>query len=283
MWQAKNFPKRVLIRRGRKHIYIVTHRNTVSLYHNFSVWLEPWYIYIYIYIYIYWLIVGSVRLWSRRLGFNSRTSHTRIKKTVLDSSLPDAQYYQVEIKVSGTIQGRVLRPQLHLSFVVIKNRTFGSPSIKCKIQLGWQYGTKLKSHGAVTNWSTGRWWPVNCMTVISARWWSNIPFQSRWKLYIPLGSCIFRWEEIAWVWKRVYISAWEFDGNIRSTNRTEDSLFTQACPVVCGFLGHRLLTPKSPGLIDERFLYLSWLLLLHTIVRRENKCIFLYICIRTQL
>ena len=32
-------------------------------------------------------------------------------------------------------------------------------------ELGWQYGTGLKSHG--TNWCTGRRWPVNCMTLIS--------------------------------------------------------------------------------------------------------------------
>ena len=30
-------------------------------------------------------------------------------------------------------------------------------------ELGWQYGTGLKSHGTVTNWCTGREWPVN--------WW----------------------------------------------------------------------------------------------------------------
>ena len=59
---------------------------------------------------------------------------------------------------------------------------------ECYIQLGWQYGTRLKSHDAVTNWCTRRGWPVNCMTVISARWWSNLPFQRRWKLHIPLAS-----------------------------------------------------------------------------------------------
>ena len=53
-------------------------------------------------------------------------------------------------------------------------------------KLGWQYGTGSKSHGTVTNWCTRREWPVNCMTVISARWWSNMPFQRQRK-------CIFRW------------------------------------------------------------------------------------------
>ena len=60
-------------------------------------------------------------------------------------------------------------------------------------KLGWQYGTGLKSHGTVTNWCTRREWPVNCMTVISARWQSNIPFQRRRK-------CIFRWPVMGGDW-----------------------------------------------------------------------------------
>ena len=31
-------------------------------------------------------------------------------------------------------------------------------------ELGWQLGTGLKSHCTVTNWLTGRGWPVNCMS-----------------------------------------------------------------------------------------------------------------------
>ena len=60
-------------------------------------------------------------------------------------------------------------------------------------ELGWQYGTGLKSHGTVTNWCTGREWPVDCMTVISTRWWSNMPFQRRWK-------CIFWWPVMGRDW-----------------------------------------------------------------------------------
>ena len=33
------------------------------------------------------------------------------------------------------------------------------------------------SHGTLIDWCTGREWPVNCMTVISAWWWSNMRFQ----------------------------------------------------------------------------------------------------------
>ena len=67
------------------------------------------------------------------------------------------------------------------------------------------------------------------------------------------------WEEIAGAWRRVHISAWEFGGNIRPTNWTEDSeKFRCSRKLVLSlscvrFLSHRLLTPKSPDLIDERF------------------------------
>ena len=56
-------------------------------------------------------------------------------------------------------------------------------------ELGWQYGTGLKSHSTVIDWCTGREWPVNCMTVISAWWRSNMPFQrlsGRLNYYITL-------------------------------------------------------------------------------------------------
>ena len=185
-------------------------------------------------------------------------------------------------------------------------------------ELGWQYGTGLKSHGTVTNWCTGREWPVNCMTVISVRWRSHMPFQrrrkwhilmasyrkrSRWRAWLTIWDKVkippcrhkemhrkrvtcelhdsyFRlmtithaisktaevthsdcqlWEEIAGVWSCVHISAGEFDGNIKPTNWTEDSeKFRCSRKLVPSlhrvrFLGHRLLTLRSPDLIDERF------------------------------
>ena len=36
---------------------------------------------------------------------------------------------------------------------------------------------KKNSHGTLIDWCTGREWPVNCMTVISAWWRSNMRFQ----------------------------------------------------------------------------------------------------------
>ena len=49
---------------------------------------------------------------------------------------------------------------------------------------------KLKSQCTVINWCTRREWPVNCMTVISAWWRSNMPFQRlsrRLNYYITRG------------------------------------------------------------------------------------------------
>ena len=68
-------------------------------------------------------------------------------------------------------------------------------------ELGWQYGTGLKSHGTVTNWCTGREWPVNCMKNISIQWRSNMPFQRRRK-------CIFRWPVMGKYWVGDYITRW---------------------------------------------------------------------------
>ena len=63
-------------------------------------------------------------------------------------------------------------------------------------ELGWQYGTGLKSHSTVTNWCTRREWPVNCMTVISTWWRSNMPFQRRQK-------CIFQWSVMGRDWEGI--------------------------------------------------------------------------------
>ena len=65
-------------------------------------------------------------------------------------------------------------------------------------ELAWRYGTGLRFHGTVTNRCTGREWPVNCMTVISARWRSNMPFQRR-------GKCIFRCPVMGRYWVGVWL------------------------------------------------------------------------------
>ena len=65
---------------------------------------------------------------------------------------------------------------------------------------------KVNSHGILIDWCTGREWPVNCMTVISAWCRSNMPFQI---LSGRLNYYITRWGqevselEIRWVSEKV--------------------------------------------------------------------------------
>ena len=75
--------------------------------------------------------------------------------------------------------------------------------------------------------------------------WQLFPLDDDQTCHSKDGECAYSdgqlWETLMGAWRRVHISAWEFDGNIRPTNWTEDSekipLFTQACPVVarCAF------------------------------------------------
>ena len=51
---------------------------------------------------------------------------------------------------------------------------------------------KVKSHGTGIDWCTGLEWPVNYMTVISAWWRSNMPFQ---RLSGRLNYYITRWRQ----------------------------------------------------------------------------------------
>ena len=66
---------------------------------------------------------------------------------------------------------------------------------------------KVKSLVTLIDWCTGREWPVNCMTVISAWWRSNMPFQ---RLSGRLNYYITRWRqevsklEIRWVRDKVW-------------------------------------------------------------------------------
>ena len=57
---------------------------------------------------------------------------------------------------------------------------------------------KVKAHDTLIDWCTGREWPLNCMTVISAWWRSNMPFQrlSGWLNYF-----ITRWDRKSESWK----------------------------------------------------------------------------------
>ena len=46
---------------------------------------------------------------------------------------------------------------------------------------------KKKSHYTLIDWRTGREWPLNCMTVISAPWRSHRQLQRKQKWHIPIA------------------------------------------------------------------------------------------------
>ena len=52
---------------------------------------------------------------------------------------------------------------------------------------------KVKAHDTLIDWCTGREWTLNCMTVISAWWRSNMPFQ---RLSGRLNYYITRWRQV---------------------------------------------------------------------------------------
>ena len=84
-----------------------------------------------------------------------------------------------------------LRPgqTCHSKVMHRKEETYsdGSYEKKSRRRAWLKIWDKVKSHGTGIDWCTGREWPVNCMTVISAWWWPNMPFQrlsGRLKYYI---------------------------------------------------------------------------------------------------
>ena len=57
---------------------------------------------------------------------------------------------------------------------------------------------KVKAHDTIIDWCTGRGWPLNCMTVISVWWRSNMPFQ---RLSGRLNYYITRWDRKSVSWR----------------------------------------------------------------------------------
>ena len=78
---------------------------------------------------------------------------------------------------------------------------------------------KKKSHYTLIDWRTGREWPLNCMT-------DNFRSMTITQAIPKIAEVTYPdreiSEEIAEAWRRVHITAWEFEGNIRPTNWTEE-------------------------------------------------------------
>ena len=76
----------------------------------------------------------------------------------------------IDLRPGQTCHSKVM----HRKEVTLSEGGYGKKSRMRAWLMIWD---KVKSHGTVIDWCTGREWPVNCMTVISAWWRSNMPFQ----------------------------------------------------------------------------------------------------------
>ena len=81
----------------------------------------------------------------------------------------------------------------------------GSYEKKSRRQNWLKKWDKVKSHGTLIDWCTGREWPVNCMTVISAWWRSNMPYQ---RLSRRLNYYITRWDRKSVSWRSEELETW---------------------------------------------------------------------------
>ena len=116
---------------------------------------------------------------------------------------------------------------------ILKNKMARS----VKYRLADNMKTRLKFHGVVIKWCTERGWPVNCMTVISAQWWSDLSLKKGRKLHVPLASYGRRLRGRRGVSIFLRGSLMVIKGRRFWTEGSETPLFTQACPVVtpCAF------------------------------------------------
>ena len=92
----------------------------------------------------------------------------------------------------------------------------------CVGELGWQYGTGFKSHGTATNWCTGRGWPVNRMTVISARWWSKHAIPKTVEVACSVGQLweVIKWASIYYITRCTGSSiSWKKDAGLRNMSQ----------------------------------------------------------------
>ena len=76
----------------------------------------------------------------------------------------------IDIRPGKTCHSKVM----HRKEVTHSNGSYEKKSHRLAFLTIWD---KVKSHGTLIDWCTGREWPVNCMAVISAWWRSNMPFQ----------------------------------------------------------------------------------------------------------
>ena len=154
-------------------------------------------------------------------GSSSRTFHP--EATGAGGKVQSKKLYRLKRKLLHSQQGRGTYPSFHFHWVLFcgqpiqksdhllyidlrpgqtchskvmhrKELTYSDGSYEKKSRR-WTWLTiwdKVKSHDTLIDWCTGREWPMNCMTVISAWWRSNMPFQ---RLSGRLDYHITRWRQ----------------------------------------------------------------------------------------
>ena len=86
----------------------------------------------------------------------------------------------VFVKEENVVFWPSTRPKMPFKVMHRKEVTHSNGSYERKSR-GWKLadamGRAKKSHDTLIDWRTGREWPLNCMTVISAWWRLNVRFQ----------------------------------------------------------------------------------------------------------
>ena len=90
----------------------------------------------------------------------------------------------IDLRPGQTCHSKVM----HRKEVTHSDGSYGKKSRRRAWLTIWD---KVKSHGTLIDWCIGREWPVNCMTVTSAWWRSNMLFQ---RLSGRLNYYITQWD-----------------------------------------------------------------------------------------
>ena len=101
------------------------------------------------------------------------------------------RFLYIDLRPGQTCHSKVM----HRKEVTHSNGSYEKKSRKRAWLKKWD---KVKSHGTLIDWCTGREWPVNCMTAISAWWRPNMPFQ---RLSGRLNYYITRWDRKLVSWR----------------------------------------------------------------------------------
>ena len=162
-----------------------------------------------------------------------------------------------------------------------------------KISRRWIWLTKwdkVKAHDTLMDWYTGREWPLNCMTVISAWWRSNMSFQ---RLSGRLNYYITRWNrksvnwrsdelEIRWfrdkMWYRKPAESWAPGPPVEHQKNENDTRLCEVNMLQSFFSLQLPLTRKRCNKVRGTYFSKEVFARLYSL-RRYVSCMYICICI----